>query len=160
MREFFLGLKHDHFVGEGNHSCWSSGSFGGRELVLSPLHVRRADCQQCAATEKAQPGVDLSLTIMQREMISAQLVGSVFDNFIDLRHISSEDNNAPFTHGDGIHYPGVMYLAELQLIMRGVIGEHDQDVTTTRSSSGGADTDTKDWKERYEEALAELQAIV
>lgn len=85
--------------------CWSSKAFSGREIILSPLHVRRADCNACAATPHTQPGADLTLSIMRNEILRSGIVGSLFDDFVDANLISSEESGAPFSSYDGYVWP-------------------------------------------------------
>ena len=112
VKNLMNGLLPDH----ANKSCWMSSAYrGGREIIMSPLHLRHHSKQQLA-------GADLVLRIMRESIIGTGL--KLFDDFIDAFSISSTEAGAPFSY-DGIHYPEIMYRAEIEMIMSQLVGKTD-----------------------------------
>ena len=117
------GLLSDH----ANKSCWMSSAYrGGKEIMMSPLHLRRE------AGGPSLKGADIVLQIM-RESIIKNWRG-VFDDFIDPFSISGTDVGAP-SPKDGIHYPTIMYRAEIEMLMSSLIGKKDISGVVGKSST-------------------------
>lgn len=87
--------------------CWSSIPNHGKEIVISPLSLGRT-----RTGPTGRWGINEVLQLIADE----QRQDGDFSAFIDGYALSSEENSPPFTTGDGIHYPPVLYRALLELL--------------------------------------------
>ena len=157
----YPGILADYKSRQKKSKCWSSVPFGGREILVSPLHVRRADCHQCAGTANTQPGTDKALGMMREAMLNTQgLIGEVYQDFVDAYSISSEESQAPWSVYDGIHYPAIMYRAELELIMSKLVYE-DQPIPpkTEDDETAYLNAEEEYYKKLYLQSLEEMEGI-
>jgi hypothetical protein len=96
-------------------------------------------------------------------MINTGLAGNVYDDFIDAFELSRDVEGSVFATDDGVHYPRIMYRAQLMMILHRIMkwdlsggkpeGFSRKDASTVDKTSG------KDYKELYEEALKEFNEL-
>jgi hypothetical protein len=87
---------------------------------------------------------------MRDEMIKSGILSETFDKFIDVYKISGLESGAPFSY-EGIHYPNVMYRAELEVLLSNLMGkdrkiqpETKQDLEGKKKSEPIPKTNEKD----------------
>ena len=80
---------------------------------MSSLRIRRNSGPSLEAA-------DLILKIMRENIMKSWV--RIFDDFVDPFSISSTESGAPFS-ADGIHYPEIMYRAEIEMLMSLLVGK-------------------------------------
>lgn len=144
--------------------CWSASTYGGREIVLSPLQVRRADCHPCPASSRAHPNIQKSLAMIRDAMVNTGLTGKLYDDYIDSFELSHDIEGSVFATEDGVHYPKIMYRAQLMLVLRSIIAWDTPSAKTnpfTRIDSLKVDKDSgKNYEQLFAQSLKEYNELV
>jgi hypothetical protein len=135
--------------------CWSASTYGGREIVLSPLQVRRADCHPCPASSRAHPNTQKSLAMIRDAMVNIGLTKNLYDDYIDSFELSRDVEGSVFALEDGVHYPKIMYRAQLMLVLRSIIAWDTSGSKTNPFYRADSIKIDKDSGKNYEQLLAQ-----
>lgn len=98
--------------------CWSTYGHYGAEIHINPLQIGRANCHHCVPQYRS--GVNRIIELIKDDFNQKGLHNQ-FDGYVDAYALSQEEHKAPFTSGDGIHYPPIVYRAMLELVLQEVM---------------------------------------
>lgn len=124
IHDFYSGLKtnlRQELSKSGNQKrdsyCWSAYGHGGAEVMISPLHFGRS---KYVRDPQLRDKINAALHMFIEEFYDHKLEEE-FDGHIDAYELAKEEWKAPFSNGDGIHYPPIFYRALLELVLEQVM---------------------------------------
>eukprot|EP01041_Mallomonas_annulata_P004432 gene4432-8833_t len=104
--------------------CWKNSHNGGIDILISPLHLRMASCTRkfCYGHESNYKLYDNALSMIRNHSLSSGVAHELFEGWIDAFELTDGDGRgAPWSMGDGVHYPPVVYRALAELLFRKIL---------------------------------------